>query len=84
MRFLPLPLCLTLLLLLPSLDPADVSPIRRAAAQTSDDLAVKCRKAVFRKYGWRETGDGRRVLVMTPRQVIIAVDQCIANGGRVI
>jgi hypothetical protein len=36
------------------------------------------------QYGWRETRDGRRVLVMTPRQVIIAVDQCIANGGRVI
>jgi hypothetical protein len=84
MRFLPLPLCLTLFLFIPSLDPAGVSAVGRAAAQASDDLVAKCRKAVFRKYGRRETRDGRRKLVMTSRQVISAVDQCVANGGRVI
>jgi hypothetical protein len=39
---------------------------------------------VFRKYGRPEVKDERRKLVMPTRQVIIAVDQCVANGGRVM
>ncbi len=84
MRMLPLAVCLTLFLFLPSSGPVDMSLVRQAAAETQDALVQKCRKAVFRKYGWRETRDERRVLVMSSRQVISAVDQCVANGGRVM
>jgi hypothetical protein len=80
MRLLPTALCLPLLLLFPS------NPSRPFLVQpeTQDALLQKCRKAVFRKYGRREMKDERRRLVMSNRQLISAVDQCVANGGRVM
>jgi hypothetical protein len=83
MRLLPTALCLPLLLLLAS-HPSRPSLVQPAAAETQDALLQKCRKAVFRKYGRREMKDERRMLVMSNRQLISAVDQCVANGGRVM
>ena len=83
MRLLPTALCLPLLLLLPS-NPSRLSLVQQVAAETQDALLQKCRKAVFRKYGRREMKDERRMLVMSNRQLISAVDQCVANGGRVM
>ncbi|MET0629962.1 MAG: hypothetical protein ABWY92_03795 [Xanthobacteraceae bacterium] len=83
MRLLPTALCLPLLLLFPS-NPSRPFLVQPAAAETQDALLQKCRKAVFRKYGRREMKDERRMLVMSNRQLISAVDQCVANGGRVM
>ena len=77
-----LALCVAWVLLLPSMD--TLSFIGKAAAESQEALYSKCRKAVFRKYGRREIRDGRRKLVMLTRVVTTAVDQCVANGGRVI
>jgi hypothetical protein len=57
--------------------------IRQAAAQASDALIQKCRKAVFRKYGRREVKGERRVRVMRTHLASGLIDQCVANGGRV-
>ena len=84
MKWLPLVMCVTLVLILSSAD--TLSFIGKAAAQTQgqsrEALYAKCRKEVFRKYGRREIRDGRRKLVMLSRVATDAVDQCVANGGR--
>jgi hypothetical protein len=84
-RILPLALGLTLLLFHALPAPLGVSFIGSAAAQARDELYVKCRRAIFRKYGQpgvQYNRPGRRVL---PRQFAIgAIDQCVASGGRAI
>jgi hypothetical protein len=84
MRTLPLALGLTLLALVSSPGPIGAPSVSAAVAQTPEDLYRKCRKAVFRKYGYRETRDGRRKLAMPSGTATQSVDQCVANGGRVI
>ena len=83
MRTLPLALGLTLLALVSTPGPTGVPSISAALAQTPDDLYRKCRKAVFRKYGYRVTRDGRRRLAMLSNTATQSVDHCVANGGRV-
>src|SRR5262245_57516387 len=58
MAKLMLVLSLSFFFLFPSAEPAGVSLIPQAAAQ--DALILKCRKAVFRKYGRREVKGERR------------------------
>jgi hypothetical protein len=85
MRTLPLALGLTLVLALVSSPGPTVAPlIGAAAAQVPDDVYRKCRKAVFRKYGYRGTRDGCRKLLMPSAAATQSVDQCAANGGRVM
>src|SRR5262245_1661525 len=85
MRTLPLALGLALVLALVSSPGPTVAPlIGVAAAQVPDDVYRKCRKAVFRKYGYRETRDERRKLAMPSGTATQSVDQCVANGGRVM
>jgi hypothetical protein len=90
MRMLPIALCVTLLLLLSFA--AQVSFFAQATAQTQtkaqpqsrEALYLKCRKAIFRKYG--QPG---AVYSVGPRYVVLPytsgsrIDQCVANGGRV-
>jgi hypothetical protein len=82
MRMLPLAVCLTLLLFLPAPSPLGVSFIRLATAQAPDALILKCRKAVFRKYGRAGTDPKKRYV--KKNFVVQEVDRCVANGGRVI
>jgi hypothetical protein len=90
MRMLPIALC-ALLLLFSSVAQAPV--VGQAAAQTQtkpqpqskEALYVKCRSAIFRKYGqpgaaYHNARPGYRVLPYTSGSQI---DQCVANGGRV-
>jgi hypothetical protein len=90
MRMLPIALCVTLLSLLSFA--AQVSFFAPAAAQTQtkaqpqsrEALCLKCRKAIFRKYG--QSG---AVYSVGPRYLVLPytsgsrIDQCVANGGRV-
>ena len=90
MRMLPIALCIMLLLLLSPV--AQVSFFAPAAAQTQtkaqpqsrEALYLKCRNAIFRKYG--QSGAvysiGSKYLVL-PYTSGSRIDQCVANGGRV-
>ena len=90
MRMLPIALCVTLLSLLSFA--AQVSFFAPAAAQTQtkaqpqsrEGLYLKCRKAIFRKYGQSgavySVGPRYRVLPYTSGS---RIDQCVANGGRI-
>ncbi len=76
---------LMFLLFLPSSMPERFSAISAANAQSQDALVLKCRKAVFRKYGQRRIqADGRKVRSLPKNFVLRAVDSCVANGGRVL
>jgi hypothetical protein len=86
---LPIALCIVLLLLLSFA--AQVSFFAPAAAQTQtkaqpqsrEALYVKCRNAIFRKYGQPgvQYNAGPRYLVL-PYTSGSRIDQCVANGGR--
>jgi hypothetical protein len=93
MRMLPIALCIMLLLLLSSV--AQAPFVAPSAAQTKTNtntqvqskeaLYVKCRSAIFRKYGqpgaaYHNARPGYRVLPYTSGS---RIDQCVANGGRV-
>ena len=80
MRALPLALGLVLFLLLPSTVP--MSQTGQAAAQASDALILKCRKAVFRRYG--HSGMHPRKRYLKTDLVVREVDRCVANGGRIL
>ena len=80
MRTLPLALDLALLLLLPSTGPMPLT--RQAAAQASEALVLKCRKAVFRRYGHSGTDPSKRYLKTD--LLVREVDRCVANGGRIL
>ena len=80
MRALPLALGLALFLLLPSTGPMSLT--RQAAAQTSEALVLKCRKAVFRRYGHSGADPSKRYLKKD--FVMREVDRCVANGGRIL
>jgi hypothetical protein len=91
MRMPPIALCVTLLSLLSCA--AQVSFFAPAAAQTQtqtkaqpqsrEALYLKCRKAIFRKYGQPGAiySIGPRYLVL-PYTSGSRIDQCVANGGR--
>lgn len=75
----------TLVLFLPSAAPRGLALVAVAEAQASEALVLKCRKAVFRKYGHRQVrSDGRRVRTLRKNFVLNQVDNCVANGGRVL
>jgi len=88
MTMQPIALCIMLLLLL---SPVAQAPfVAPAAAQTKaqpqsrEALYLKCRKAMFRKYG--QSG---AVYSVGPRYLVLPytsgsrIDQCVADGGRV-
>jgi hypothetical protein len=87
---LPIALCVTLLSLLSFaapvsfFAPAAAQPQTKAQPQSREALYLKCRKAIFRKYG--QSGAvysvGARYLVL-PYTSGSRIDQCVANGGRV-
>jgi hypothetical protein len=88
MKVLPLALCATLILLLPAADP--MSFIGKAAAQAQEKsreaLYMKCRNAVFKKYGHTalaHSGGRPGYLAMPLDLSVNAIDRCVANGGRV-
>ncbi len=58
-----------------------------AAAQssrtTSEALYVKCRQAVFAKYGKRVPHDGKMKLALENQFASDMTDMCVRNGGRV-
>lgn len=84
MRKVSIALCTALVLFL-DLPPGGLFIPTAAMAQSRDALVLKCRKAVFRKYGWRRTSsDGRRVRTLPKNFVVNQVDHCVANGGRPI
>jgi hypothetical protein len=68
----------------PFLGPAAAQTQTKSQAQSKEALYVKCRNAIFRKYGQSGLqygfGPGYRVLPYTAGSWI---DQCVANGGRV-
>jgi hypothetical protein len=84
---LPIALCMMLLVLLSSV--AQTPFVAPAAAQTKaqpqskEALYVKCRNAIFRKYGQPgvQYNHGPRYLVL-PYTSVSQIDQCVANGGR--
>ena len=90
MRMLPIALCIMLLLLLspmaqaPFVAPATAQTQTKAQPQSREALYLKCRKAIFRKYG--QSG---AVYSVGPRYLVLPytsgsrIDQCVANGGRV-
>ena len=90
MRMLPIALCVTLLSLLsaaaqaPFVAPAAAQTQTKAQPQSREALYLKCRNAIFRKYG--QSGAvysvGSRYLVL-PYTSGNRIDQCVANGGRV-
>ena len=80
MRALPLALGLALFLLLPSTGPMSLTG--QAAAQVSEALVLKCRKAVFRRYGHSGTDPSKRYL--RTDLMVCEVDRCVANGGRIL
>ena len=69
---------------LSSPSPDGLFAIPQAQAKASDALVLKCRKAVFKKYGQRTVDSGRPVRSISFKFSIAAVDACVANGGRVI
>ena len=90
MRMPPIALCVTLLLLLSFaaqlsfFAPAAAQTQTKAQPQSREALYLKCRNAIFRKYG--QSGAiysvGPRYLVL-PYTSGSRIDQCVANGGRV-
>jgi hypothetical protein len=87
---LPIALCTMLLLLLspvaqaPFFAPAAAQTQTQAQPQSREALYLKCRNAIFRKYG--QSGAvysiGSKYLVL-PYTSGSRIDQCVANGGRV-
>jgi hypothetical protein len=87
---LPIALCVTLLSLLSFaaqvsfFSPAAAQTQTKAQPQSREALYLKCRKAIFRKYG--QSG---AVYSVGPRYLVLPytsgsrIDQCVANGGRV-
>jgi hypothetical protein len=84
MRTLPLALSLTLLALVSSPGPTGAPLIGAAMGQTPEALYLKCRKAVFKNYGRRGTRYGSKKLLMPSTTATQSVDQCVANGGRMM
>ena len=90
MRMLPIALCMMLLVLLssvaqmPFVAPAAAQTQTKAQPQSREALYLKCRNAIFRKYGQSGAhfGIGSRYLVL-PYTSGSRIDQCVANGGRV-
>ena len=90
MRMLPIALCVTLLLLLsfaaqaPVVGPAAAQTQTKAQPQSKEALYMKCRDAIFRKYGQPgvQYNHGPRYRVL-PYTSVSQIDQCVANGGRV-
>ena len=90
MRMLPIALCVTLLSLLSFaaqvsfFSPAAAQTQTKAQPQSREALYLKCRKAIFRKYGQPGAiySIGPRYLVL-PYTSGSRIDQCVANGGRV-
>jgi hypothetical protein len=90
MRMPPIALCVTLLLLLSFaaqlsfFAPAAAQTQTKAQLQSREALYLKCRNAIFRKYG--QSGAvysiGSKYLVL-PYTSGSRIDQCVANGGRV-
>jgi hypothetical protein len=90
MRMPPIALCVTLLFLLSFaarlsfFAPAAAQTQTKAQPQTREALYLKCRNAIFRKYG--QSGAvysiGSKYLVL-PYTSGSRIDQCVANGGRV-
>jgi hypothetical protein len=90
MRMPPIALCVTLLLLLSFaaqlsfFAPAAAQTQTKAQPQSREALHLKCRNAIFRKYG--QSGAvysiGSKYLVL-PYTSGSRIDQCVANGGRV-
>jgi hypothetical protein len=86
----PIALCVTLLLLLSFaaqlsfFAPAAAQTQTKAQPQSREALYLKCRNAIFRKYG--QSGAvysiGSKYLVL-PYTSGSRIDQCVANGGRV-
>jgi hypothetical protein len=89
MRMLPIALCMILLVLLscvaqtPFVAPAAAQTQTKAQPQSKEALYVKCRNAIFRKYGQPgvQYNHGPRYLVL-PYTSVSQIDQCVANGGR--
>ena len=89
MRMPPIALCVTLLLLLsfaaqaPVVGQAAAQTQTKAQPQSREALYVKCRNAIFRKYGQPgvQYNAGPRYLVL-PYTSGSRIDQCVANGGR--
>lgn len=89
MRMLPIALCATLLSLLSCaaqvsfFGPAAAQTQTKAQPQSREALYLKCRKAIFRKYGQPGAvySIGPRYLVL-PYTSGSLIDQCVANGGR--
>ncbi len=85
MRTLRFALCLALYFLLRLFGPAEVSLISEAAAQpakmTPDELYLKCRNAMFRRYGHRVTDDGRQKLAMFSDVSVRLVDECVRRNN---
>jgi hypothetical protein len=90
MRMPPIALCVTLLLLLSFaaqlsfFAPAAAQTQTKAQPQSREALYLKCRNAIFRKYG--QSGAvysiGSKYLVL-PYTSGSRIDQRVANGGRV-
>jgi hypothetical protein len=80
MKFLPLAAVIALFVGL--LDPVGIAFVSRASAETQDDVQLKWRNAVFRKYGQPRPeygGKGRRI----PSALFVrAFDQCVASRGK--
>jgi hypothetical protein len=84
----PFALCVTLLLLLSFaarlsfFAPAAAQTQTKAQPQSREALYLKCRNAIFRKYG--QSGAvysiGSKYLVL-PYTSGSRIDQCVANGG---
>ncbi len=84
MRKLLIGCSVTSFLVMPPTLQIEGSVFPQAQAQTRDALILKCRKAVFRKYGRRVTHvGGSRMLELHKDFVVRQVDMCVANGGRV-
>ncbi|MCC6779537.1 MAG: hypothetical protein IT537_23395 [Hyphomicrobiales bacterium] len=64
--------------------PVDAAPgASRTDRTTSEALYIKCRKAVFAKYGKRMLHDGRMKLGLEYQFASDMTDTCVRNGGRI-
>jgi hypothetical protein len=86
MKFVMTTAVLALVLLAAPVTPAGLALVAPAQAESGNPkgeaLWRACRKAVFRKYGYRRADrNGRRY--MSARDAIRFTDVCVANGGRV-
>ena len=59
-----------------------MSLTRQAAGQALEALVLKCRKAVFRRYGHSGADPSKRYLKTD--LLVREVDRCVANGGRIL